>query len=134
MKSVTFAAALLVAVPAFAEDKAEVRLLKDAKPLPSRAPGQPKAVEITSADELAKSPAFDAATRDVIKKAVNFDKEKVVAFAWGGSGQDKLIPALKTVDDKRAAVFTYMPGAIDDFRMHSLAFVVPKDAKVEVRK
>jgi hypothetical protein len=117
---------------AFPDDKPQVRLLKDVKPAESKDYGNPKPVEIKSADDLAKSKAFDDAGRDAVKKAVNFEKEKVVVFAWSGSGRDRLAGELSK--DGKSAVFTYKVGETDDLRRHSLAFAVPKDAKVEVKK
>lgn len=134
MRSVLCAVVMLAAIPAFADDKLEVRLLKDVKPKESEKYGEPKPVEITTADELAKSTAFDDANRDAVKKAVNFDKEKLVVLAWSGSGQDRITPELKTTNKKLTAVFTYSAGATDDLRRHAFAFAVPKDAKVEVTK
>jgi hypothetical protein len=67
-----------------------------------------------------------------MKKHVDFAKEKLVVFAWAGSGQDKLTPVLPT--DGKKAVFTYKVGATDDFHRHGAIFAVPKDATVEVKK
>jgi hypothetical protein len=132
------AAAVLLAVPAFAEDKPQVRALvmKDVKLVqPKDFGAPPKAIEIKTADELAKSAAFaDDAGRDAIKKQVDFTKEKLVVFAWSGSGGDQLTPELKADGKKLAAVFTYKVGETDDLRRHALAFVVPKDAEVKVVK
>jgi hypothetical protein len=87
--------------------------------------------EIKTAEELAKSEVVGGAA-DAIKKQVNFEKEKLVVFAWGGSGQDKLTPELKTADKKTTAVFTYTRGLTRDFRQHIHLFAVPKDAEVKV--
>jgi hypothetical protein len=58
---------------------------------------------------------------------VNFEKEKLVLFAWGGSGGDKITP-----DAKTAGTFALTRGLTRDFRMHLHLFVVPKDAEVKV--
>jgi hypothetical protein len=82
--------------------------------------------EINSAEDLAKAPALGGAA-DEIKKQVDFAKEKLVFFAWGGSGGDKV-----TADEKTAGTFNYMRGLTRDFRQHTKLFVVPKDAAVKV--
>jgi hypothetical protein len=119
---------------AAAEDKPAVRTLvtKDVKFDYSKAGSQAKPAEIKSADDLAKSALFtDDNSREAINKQVNFSKEKLVVFTWGGSGGDTLTGALLK-DDK--ATFTYTAGVTDDLRYHGLAFAVPKDAAVEVKK
>ena len=133
MRSVLCAAAILLAVPAFAEDKPAVREIPT-KGLKLKLPegGKPTApTEIKSAEDLAKSPAFGGAAAD-IKKQVDFSKEKLVAFAWGGSGGDKLTPELKTEDKKVTATFTFRAGLTLDFREHFHLYAVPKDAAVKV--
>jgi hypothetical protein len=82
--------------------------------------------EIKTADDLAKSEALKGAA-DEIKKQVNFEKEKLVFFAWSGSGGDKITP-----DAKTAGTFTYTPGLTLDLRRHVHLWVVPKDAAVKV--
>jgi len=83
---------------------------------------------ITSADELDK--AFPGA--DSIKKKVDFAKEKLLVFAWGGSGGDKLSGSLS--DDGKTATFTYKGGLTRDFRPHVHLFAVPKAAEVMFAK
>ena len=140
MKRLMCAAAVLIAfavpaVPGAEKPDPGLRPLTDVKLAQSEAVGAPKPVEIASADELAKSKAFaDDASRDAAKKQVDFAKEKVVVFAWSGSGRDRLTPELKTDGKKTAVVFTYRAGETDDLRRHGAAFVVPKDAVIEVKK
>jgi hypothetical protein len=81
---------------------------------------------IKSADDLAKSPALKDSA-DAIKKEVDFDTQKLVFFAWSGSGGDKIAP-----DAKTAGTFTYTAGLTRDLRPHVHLFVVPKDAEVKV--
>jgi hypothetical protein len=97
---------------------------------------------------LFKPPAIEALT-----KQINFDKEKLVVFWWGGSGQDKiaageLIPGDPKPEGKGplgappqpgakapkkpVATFTYTPGKTLDLRGHLKLFVVPADAEVKV--
>jgi hypothetical protein len=137
MKSVVCAvAAVVLAVPAFAcEAPPDVKplLTGDVKFNDAEGGNAPKAVEIKSADELVKSALFaDEAGRGLIKKQVNFDKEKLVVFVWSGSGQDKLEGEL--VRRRGTARFTYTVGRTDDLRHHACVFAVPKDAKVEMAK
>lgn len=138
MKNVMCAVvAVLVAVPVFACGDAppDVRALavKGVKFDHDKAGNTPKPVEIKSADELMKSPLFaDNASRDEIKKQVDFAKEKLVVFVWSGSGQDKLDGAL--IKRGGTAQFTYKAGLTDDLRHHGHVFAVPKDAKVEMAK
>ena len=137
MKSVMCAVAVLLAAPVFAcgEGPPEVRSLasKGVNFDHEKGGNSPKAAEIKSAEELAKSPLFaDDDGRSEIKKQVNFDKEKLVVFVWKGSGQDKLTGAL--VKRGGTAQFTYTVGLTDDLRRHAHVFAVPKDAKVEMAK
>ncbi len=83
--------------------------------------GTPKL--ITTAEELDK----EIPNADAIKKQVDFTKEKLLLFAWGGSGQDRLAGKLSA--DGKAAAFTYSPGRTRDFRRHVHLFVLPKNAE-----
>lgn len=97
-------------------------------------PEKGKATEpttIASAEDLAKNEVVGKAA-DELKKQVDFAKEKLVVFAWGGSGGDKLATDLKTADKKQTAVFTLTRGLTRDFRQHFHLYVVPKDAEVKV--
>lgn len=92
----------------------------------------PTPTEIKSAEELTRATAFeDDASREAIKKQVDFTREKLVVFVWSGSGQDKLTPELKTEGKKTMAVFVYKAGATEDLRRHGLVFAVPRDAEVK---
>lgn len=117
-----------------ADEKPEVRRLPEVQPLASEEYGISAPLEITSAEELAQSPAFDATGRAAAKKAVNFAKEKLVVFAWSGSGRDQLTAELQTRGPKRVAVFRYRMGETDDLHRHTQAYAVPKDASVELKK
>jgi hypothetical protein len=81
---------------------------------------------ITNAEQFDKTlPGADA-----VKKQVDFGKDKLVLFAWGGSGGDKL--AAKTSDDGKSVNFNYTPGLTRDFRRHVHLFAIPKDADFKV--
>ncbi len=84
---------------------------------------------IANAEDLAKSPILGA-IEEKVKKEVDFTKEKLVLFAWAGSGGDKLSAALKD----KTVTFTHTPGLTRDLRAHAHLFAVPKDAEVKVEK
>jgi hypothetical protein len=128
-------ALFLVASAAGAGDKPSVRPLDLKAVKLTHAGNAPEAAVAGFPEELAKVKALaDAAGRDAVAKQVDFAKEKVVVFAWQGSGGDRLVPELKTDGGKVIAVFTYSPGATDDLRPHGFAFSIPKDAVAEVKK
>jgi hypothetical protein len=133
MRSVLCAAAVLLAIPAFADNKPAVREIPT-NGLKLKLPegGKPTApAEIKSAEDLVKSPVV-AGVADQIKKQVDFSKEKLVVFAWGGSGGDRLSADLKTDGGKATVVFTHRGGLTLDFHEHYRLYVVPKDATVKV--
>ena len=81
---------------------------------------------IASADDLDKAiPEADA-----IKKQVDFTKEKLLLFAWGGSGGGKLTAKLS--DEGKTAVFTFKAGLTRDFRRHVHLFALPKNAEFKL--
>ena len=86
--------------------------------------GEPKT--IATADEFDKAlPGADA-----VKKQVDFAKDKLVLFAWGGSGGDKLTS--KISDDGKTVTFGYTPGLTRDFRRHVHLFAIPKNADFKI--
>lgn len=87
---------------------------------------------ITDAETLAKE-IPEEESLNAIKKEVNFQKEKVIFFAWSGSGQDKLVfDKLEKGDKGSEAVFKYTAGFTRDLRSHFHLFIVPKDATHKV--
>ena len=136
MRACAILAVLLVgSLAAAADEKPAIKELST-KDLKLNFPQRGKATEpttITSAEDLAKHHVIKDAADD-IKKQVDFAKEKLVVFAWGGSGQDKITPELKTADKKTTAVFSYTVGRTRDFRVHTHLYVVPKDAEVKVEE
>ena len=120
-----------------AADKPVPLTALDLKDIPTVQPKQgdvTKPTEIKTAEDLAKSPLFGEGSSDKLKKHVDFTKEKVVVFAWSGSGQDSVAGATATEDKKTTAQFTYTPGKTRDLRQHFKVFVVPKDAEVKAEK
>jgi hypothetical protein len=122
------AALVLAGSLAAGDDRAAVREIPT-KGLAIAPPKGGKATapaEVKSAEELAKSESLKGAA-EAIKKQVNFDKEKVVFFAWAGSGQDRITP-----DEESPGTFTYARGRTRDLRRHVRLFAVPKGAAVKV--
>lgn len=128
-KSMLVAVALSLVVPAYAVAAEEIKEIKleGFKPTGRPMTRATMPTEIKTADELAKTFTQEEVVA-AIKKEVNFDKQKLVFFAWAGSGQDKVSGEM----GKEEAVFTYKPGLTRDLRTHHHLFVVPKDAKVKV--
>jgi hypothetical protein len=131
-----FTSALLLSTAfAFAQDpdpaggkgpKARELKVKNLKVAAKPAKGL-KPTKVTSAAELAKAvPNKDS--QDAIAKELDFTKEYVLLFSWGGSGGDKLSVAV--VGDE--AVFTMKRGLTRDFRPHVKAFAVPSKLKHKV--
>jgi hypothetical protein len=87
-------------------------------------------VAIRSADELAKAIPDEAAVA-AVKKAVDFEKEQVVYFAWSGSGQDKITFASAGAAAP-VVTFSYTAGRTRDIRAHTKLFALPKDATYKV--
>lgn len=137
MRTCAILAALLVAPALFAEDKSPVKEVptKGLKIAFPKMPGGIKKPEIvTSAAQLAESPALKGAA-DEIGKQIDFDKQKLVFVAWSGSSGDKLLMETKFADTKppnTKLVVTYRvtPGAETDLYKHTRLFVVPKEAAV----
>lgn len=128
-KCLVFTAALLLVIPATiwcADDIKEIEL-KGLKPADRPMTKAAMPTEIKTAEELSKTiPQEDVVA--AIKKEVDFGKQKLVFFAWAGSGQDKVTGEIA----KEEAVFTYKPGLTRDLRSHYRLFAVSKDAKVKV--
>ena len=86
-----------------------------------------KPAVIVSADELAKD-VTDADTLAKLKKEVDFTKEKLLHFAWSGSGGDKLGFSTAKKDKSLEVTILLKPGLTRDLRQHHALFVIPKDA------
>jgi hypothetical protein len=74
---------------------------------------------VKSAKELANVMA-DKDEQKRVEKEVNWDKQYLLVFSWGGSGGDKLSSDVKG----KEALFTYKPGLTRDFRMHMRLYAV----------
>ncbi|VTT97690.1 unnamed protein product [Gemmataceae bacterium] len=129
MRTCAILALSLFAAAARAEDKPVVREIPTAD-LKVTFPEQGKAgvpTVIETADDLAKSPVLKDAA-EAVAKLVDFKTEKLVLFAWAGSGQDKLALTAKEVDKKTVLVTEYAPGRTRDLRQHVKLYAVPKAA------
>ena len=84
---------------------------------------------ITNEKELAA--AFpDKETQARLAKEVDFTKEKLLFFAWAGSGQDQLTAAAEKVGGE--IIFNHKMGRTRDLRSHYRLFAIEKDAKWKV--
>jgi hypothetical protein len=84
---------------------------------------------IASAEELAKA-IPDEATLAKVKKEVDFGKQKLLFFAWSGSGGDKL--GFSSNDKGTEVTITYKGGLTRDLRPHYYLLVLPKDATYKI--
>ena len=137
MRAFTMLAVFVAGSALVAEDKPASLTpldLKDIATVQPKGGDATKPAEIKSADELAKSPLFGAGAADQLKKHVDFAKQKLVVFAWSGSGKDAVAGETLTSDKKITAQFLYTPGATRDLRQHFKVFVVSKDAEVKAEK
>jgi hypothetical protein len=121
----------LLALPALspAEEKKdlvrEISLRGLKRPMPDGDVHKPAA--IANEKDLAKAiPEEEVQAR--VKKEVDFGKEKLLFFAWSGSGGDKVTPSVKDGEKGPEVVFRYQAGLTDDLRFHFRLFAVPKDA------
>ncbi len=127
--------ALGFAFMGFAESKDEKKELvrqlelKEAKIEPRKAGGVDKPMKVTSKEELAIA-VKDVDTQDAIANVVDFDKEYVLIFTWGGSGADKLT----AVSEKDVVTFTLKRGLTKDLRQHSPIYALAKEATWVVAK
>jgi hypothetical protein len=127
---ITFLASITVV--STAEDKKRETVRTIDVSIPGQAKG--KATDptvIATAEELAKVIGDDDAVA-VVKKSVDFKKEKVLYFGWAGSGQDKIA---FTVEEGKKGVevsFTFTRGRTRDLRQHKKVFALPKDATFKV--
>jgi len=82
-----------------------------------------KPTVVKNAKELAKV-MTDEAEQARVNKEVNWDKQFLLVFSWGGSGGDKLTSEVKKGKDAPEVVFRYVPGKTFDLRMHTRLYAV----------
>ena len=105
-----------------ADDAKEIELKGLKADVPMTQPSQ--FTQIKTSEELAKVfPQKEVV--EAIQKDVDFAKQKLVFFAWAGSGGDRITAATT----KEEVTFTYKGGLTRDFRPHFKLFAIPKDAK-----
>jgi hypothetical protein len=71
---------------------------------------------------------FDKEALDTISKAVDFEKQNVLVFAWKGSGQDRLRYEVKESFPEQIEFF-YEPGLTKDLRTHVKVFVLRSNVR-----
>ncbi len=129
-----FAGSVLLAAEDKKDDKPTVKEIptKDLKITPPKTGKVTEPTTITSAEDLAKNPIVGGAADD-IKKQIDFDKQKLVVFAWSGSGGDSVTASIGADSDKKSIVYVeYIRGKTRDLRQHVHLFAAPKDLKVVV--
>jgi hypothetical protein len=75
---------------------------------------------------------FEKGALATISKAVDFEKQIVLVFAWKGSGQDRFTFA-RTEAHPVQIKFSYKPGRTRDLRPHVKIFVLQSDLKWSVK-
>ena len=89
--------------------------------------GGKKPLLLQSSDEAA---AYFGATKNLatLKDKVDFSKQKVLVFAWRGSGQDRIVyEVLESFPEQIR--FSYQRGRTRDLRPHLKVFAVRSDVK-----
>lgn len=114
-----------------AEDKPAVRKI-DLKDVKLKHEGkEPQNSEIASAEVLSKSKLFaDEASRDLVKKQVNFAKEKLVVSAWSASEGGRFTTEIER-GEILTVTFVYQAGDRAGVKEYGAVFIVPKTAKVQ---
>ena len=82
-----------------------------------------KPTVVKSAKELANV-VSDKAEQVRIAKEVDWEKQHLLVFSWGGSGGDKLTSDVKKGKDGPEIVFTYTGGLTLDLQMHMRLYAV----------
>ncbi len=86
-----------------------------------------KPTPITDAEGLAKVfPNEDLQRR--LQQEVDFKKQKLLFFAWGGSGGDRLTYKVEKGKKGPEVVFLYRRGLTRDLRQHRHLFAITKEA------
>ena len=79
-----------------------------------------------AAEQLAKEDA------EKLAREVDFNRQIVLVFAWRGSGQDKLDPAVAESYPEQI-FFTYRPGRTRDLRPHARVFALRANVNWSVK-
>ena len=115
----------LFAVPANHEPIAELRDLR-AEEAVFKGASRTKPVVLKSLKNGTKY--FDKEALAAISKAVDFEKQIVLLFAWKGSGQDRLKYVVKESFPEQV-VFSYKRGRTKDYRRHVKVYVLRSNVK-----
>ena len=86
---------------------------------------------VSSEKELEKA-IPDEATRKRVAKLVDFKEQKLLVFAWQGSGQDKLTYVVAESYPEQL-MFTYTVGKTFDLHSHVKLYVVRNNIRVSVK-
>jgi len=120
---------MAASTPVSPEDKPAVREIKAENINSVGRPGRmPAPRKFTTAAEFEK--AFSGDGVKEVLKAVDFAKEYIVVFTWGGSGQDRI----EYSTEKNEVTFKYTPGRTRDLRGHTKIFVLPSKATFKMGK
>lgn len=76
----------------------------------------------------------DQRIRQAISDQVDFAEQRVLYFAWTGSGQDDLRAVLDRSDDDLNVVFQFTPGMTRDLRPHQHLFALDKHIDWEIQR
>lgn len=90
-----------------------------------------KPIELASAEDAKKH--FGEEQHKALGKEVDWAKQKVLIFAWRGSGQDRMEAEVDKGEDGPVVKFIYKPGRTRDLRPHIYVFAVSNDVKWEVK-
>jgi hypothetical protein len=100
-------------------------------PFPVERPVGRVPTKVTSAEELAKL-LPDKDQRAKVLEQVDFGKEYLLAFAWRGSGGDKLTFTVEKGKDNPEAVFTFTRGITRSLKQHRYLFAIPRNTSWRV--
>ncbi|MFN3165665.1 MAG: hypothetical protein ACE37H_01230 [Phycisphaeraceae bacterium] len=90
-----------------------------------------KPLELGSAE--AAQAYFTGDALKALNKAVDWERQTVLVFAWRGSGQDKLSTQVKEQGDGIAVHFVYSPGRTRDLRPHTYVYAVRNGVSWETK-
>jgi hypothetical protein len=88
-------------------------------------------ITVSTEKELEKA-IPDEVTRKRIAKLVDFKEQKLLVFAWQGSGQDKLSYVVAESYPEQL-MFTYTVGKTDDLRRHVKLYVIRNNVRLSVK-
>ncbi len=86
----------------------------------------PNPLAIKSAEQVAKY--FKEAFVVKWREQVDFDKQELFVWMWGGSGQDEL-ECYVSLSDPTKVLFRFQQGETKDIQEHLYVFAIRKDVK-----